>query len=115
MEEERARLFAEISHELRTPLTSVQGFVEAIRDGMVQDEALQEKYLETIYTQTVHITRLVDDILSLSRLESGNITVEKLPVDLIALAQGVVMSMEGLANSKNISMVLEKKQRMLSW
>ncbi|MFX0561193.1 ATP-binding protein [Tepidibacillus infernus] len=109
MEEERARLFAEISHELRTPLTSVQGFVEAIRDGMVQDEALQEKYLNTIYTQTVHITRLVDDILSLSRLESGNITVEKLPVDLIALAQGVVMSMEGLANSKNISMVLEKK------
>lgn len=109
MEEEKARLFAEISHELRTPLTAVQGFVEAIRDGMVQDEALQEKYLETIYTQTVHITRLVDDMLALSRLESGNITVEKLPVDLIALAQGVAMSMEVLAKSKNTSIVLEKK------
>jgi len=107
VEEERARLFAEISHELRTPLTAVQGFVEAIRDGMVQDEALQEKYLDTIYTQTVHITRLVDDILALSRLESGNITVEKLPVDLNALTQGVVMSMEGLANSRNSSIVLE--------
>jgi len=76
MEEEKARLFAEISHELRTPLTSVQGFVEAIRDGVVHDEALQEKYLDTIYTQTVHISRLVDDMLALSRLESGNITVE---------------------------------------
>lgn len=109
MEEERDRLFAEISHELRTPLTAVQGFVEAIRDGMAQDEALQKRYLDTIYTQTVHITRLVDDMLSLSRLESGNITVEKLPVDLTVLAQGVVMSMEGLANSKNTSLLFEKK------
>ncbi|MFZ7104935.1 MAG: sensor histidine kinase [Peptococcaceae bacterium] len=109
LEEERARLFTEISHELRTPLTAVQGFVEAIRDGMVPDEALREKYLDTIYTQTVHITRLVDDILVLSRLESGNITVEKLPVDLNALAQGVTMSMESLAKNKNTSIILEKR------
>jgi signal transduction histidine kinase len=109
MEEERAQLFGEISHELRTPLTSVQGFVEAIRDGMVQDEALLERYLDTIYTQTVHITRLVDDMLVLSRLESGNITVEKLPVELDALAQGVAMSMEAAANSKNITILFEKK------
>lgn len=109
VEEERARLFAEISHELRTPLTAVQGFVEAIRDGIVQDEVLKEKYLNTIYTQTVHITRLVDDILVLSRLESGNVTVEKLPLDLNALAQGVAMSMEGLAHSRSTAIVIEKK------
>jgi signal transduction histidine kinase len=109
MEEERARLFAEISHELRTPLTAVQGFVEAIRDGMVQDEVLRERYLDTIYTQTVHISRLVDDILVLSRLESGNITVEKLPVDLITLAEGVVISLEAMANGHNTSIRLEKK------
>lgn len=109
MVEERARLFGEISHELRTPLTSVQGFVEALRDGIVQDKALMERYLNTIYTQTLHITRLVDDLLALSRLESGNITVEKLPVDLVSLAQGVVMSMEAVANSKNTSILFEKK------
>ena len=109
IEEERARLFAEISHELRTPLTAVQGFVEAIRDGMVQDEAVLERYLNTIYTQTVHITRLVDDILALSRLEGGTITVEKAPVDLNALAQGVAISMEAMANKRNTSIVLEKQ------
>ena len=69
------------------PLTAVQGFVEAVRDGMVQDEALLERYLDTIYTQTLHITRLVDDILALPPGE-GIITVEKLPVDLSALAEG---------------------------
>ncbi len=111
MEGERARLFAEISHELRTPLTAVQGFVEAIRDGMVQDKALMKRYLDTIYNQTVHITRLVDDILVLSRLESGNITVERLPVDLVALAQGVAISMEAVAGSKNTEILVEKKSK----
>ncbi|MCW3489716.1 sensor histidine kinase [Dethiobacter alkaliphilus] len=104
MEEDRTKLFAEISHELRTPLTAVQGFVEAIRDGMVPDEAVLKRYLETICDQTVHITRLVDDMLSLSRLESGNITVEKLPLDLTALAQGVVTSMEGMAGGNNTTL-----------
>ena len=109
MEEERVRLFAEISHELRTPLTAVQGFVEAIRDGIVQDEAIQERYIETIHTQTIHISRLVDDILALSRLESGNVTVEKLPVDLNALAQGVATSMEPVAKRGNTSILVDRK------
>lgn len=106
MEEERARLFAEISHELRTPLTAVQGFVEAIRDGMVQDETLRKRYLDTILAQTVHITRLVDDVLALSRLESGSTSVDRLPVDLNALAKGVAMSMETMATGRNTAIVL---------
>lgn len=109
MEGERTRLFAEMSHELRTPLTAVQGFAEAIRDGMVEDKTLQNKYLDMICTQTLHITRLVDDILVLSRLESGDITVEKLPLDLAALAQGVVMSMEGLAKCNSSTIMFMKK------
>lgn len=113
IEQEKTRLFSEISHEIRTPLTSVQGFVEAIRDGMVQDEAVMEKYLDTIYTQTLHISRLVDDLLAISRLESGNITVEKLPVNLSALTQSVVAAMEGLASNKNTSILLEKAENAL--
>jgi len=109
IEGERTRLFAEISHELRTPLTAVQGFAEAVRDGMAEDKALQDKYLDMICTQTHHITRLVDDILSLSRLESGDIAVEKLPLDLAALSQGVVMSMEGIAKINNSTIIFTKK------
>lgn len=109
LDEERTKLFTEISHELRTPLTSVQGFVEAIRDGMVQDKALLDRYLDTIYTQTVHIGRLVDDILILSRLESGNMTLEKQPLDMIALAQRVMASFEAEADHRNTILLLEKK------
>ncbi len=109
MEEERARLFMEVSHELRTPLTSVQGFVEAIRDGMVQDQALLERYLDTIYAQTVHIARLVDDMLVLGRLESGNLTIEKQPLDMMILTQNVMTSFEAEALSRNTLLLLDKK------
>ncbi len=109
IEGERIRLFAEISHELRTPLTAVQGFTEAIRDGIVEDEVLKNKYLNMIYMQTLHIARLVDDMLALSRLESGDITVEKLPLDLVELTQGVVISMEGISKEKNDIIVFDKK------
>jgi signal transduction histidine kinase len=108
MEEERAQLFTEISHELRTPLTSVQGFVEAIRDGMVPDPALREKYLDTIHTQTIHIARLVDDILALGRLESGQLAVVKEPLDLIGLAQSVLVSFEAEAARRHTVLSLEK-------
>lgn len=109
MEEERARLFMEVSHELRTPLTSVQGFVEAIRDGMVQDQALLERYLDTIYAQTVHIARLVDDMLVLGRLESGNLTIEKQPLDMMILTQNVMTSFEAEAMNRNTLLLLDKK------
>lgn len=109
VDEERARLFSEISHELRTPLTSVQGFVEAIQDGMAQDPALLEKYLDTIYAQTLHITRLVDDMLELGRLESGNMIVAKQPLDLVVLIQGVIISLEAEANKKQSLLLFEKR------
>ncbi|MFO8192736.1 MAG: HAMP domain-containing sensor histidine kinase [Bacillota bacterium] len=109
MEEDRSRLFAEISHELRTPLTAVQGFIEAIHDGMARDQAVFDRYLDTIYQQTIHINRLVDDILALSRLESGTVTVDKLPVNLSALVHGVATSMEGMTRKKNSSIRVDNK------
>ncbi|MEA4963412.1 sensor histidine kinase [Lutispora sp.] len=108
IEGERTRLFSEISHELRTPLTAVQGFVEAIQDGIVQDKDLLDKYLEIIYTQTIHINRLVDDMLQLSRLESSSMKLEKSPLNLVTLAHGVVESMEALVQTMNITIIFEK-------
>lgn len=108
VEEERTQLFAEISHELRTPLTAVQGFVEAILDGIVEDKDLLDRYLEIIYTQTLHINRLIDDILQLSRLESNTIILEKIPLDLVSIVQNIIISMKPIAQAKNISILFEK-------
>ena len=70
---------------------------------------MRERYLDTIYTQTLHMARLVDDLLALSRLESGNFTVEKVPLDLVALAQGVAVSMEAAARERGTSILFEKE------
>lgn len=108
VEEERTKLFAEISHELCTPLTAIQGFVEAIQDGVVEDQDLLEKYLKIIYTQTIHINRLVDDMLQLSRLETGCISLNKLPFNLISLVEKVVESMEAMAQSVGSTIIFEE-------
>lgn len=107
VEDGRAKLFADISHELRTPLTTIQGFTEAIHDGVIKDKDLLDKYIEIIYSQTIHINRLIDDMLQLSRLESGSIMLEKTPLDLAAVAAHVVNTMENTAKSVNTNITFE--------
>ncbi|MDW7671700.1 MAG: HAMP domain-containing sensor histidine kinase [Bacillota bacterium] len=108
VESERTRLFAEISHELRTPLTAVQGYVEAIQDGIVQDQEMLDRYLDIIYSQTLHINRLVDDLLQLSRLESGVISLEKVPLDLVPIVRQVMVSMDSFAMTRNTTISLKE-------
>lgn len=73
LEQMRREFVANVSHELRTPMTSIQGFVEALLDGMAEDRESQEKYLRVILDETVRLNRLVSDLLDLSRLETGQV------------------------------------------
>lgn len=107
VEDERTKLFADISHELRTPLTTIQGFTEAIHDGVIKDKDLLDKYIEIIYSQTIHINRLIDDMLQLSRLESGSIRLEKSPLDLIAVTAHIAETLENTAKSVNTNISFE--------
>lgn len=109
VEDERTKLFADISHELRTPLTTMQGFTEAIHDGVVKDKDLLNKYIEIIYDQTIHINRLIDDMLQLSRLESGSIKLEKAPLDLVAVTAHLVEIMETSAKTFNTNITFESR------
>lgn len=111
VEGERTKLFADISHELRTPLTTIQGFTEAIYDGVIKDRDLLDKYIEIIYSQTLHINRLIDDMLQLSRLESGSMKLEKTPLDLRAVASHVVETMENIAKSANTNITFKSNNQ----
>lgn len=72
MELSRKRLFANISHDLRTPLTLIQGYAEAIQDGVVSSKEYQHKYLKLIQNKIIGLTRLTDELFELSQLESRN-------------------------------------------
>lgn len=73
---------ANVSHELKTPLTSIQGFAQAILDGAVTDIDGVKRAAQTIYDETTRMARLVGDLLTLARLESGQIPMVREAIDL---------------------------------
>ena len=78
---------ADVSHELRSPLTSIKGFAQAIVDGTAKDKEAQLKAASVIEDESKRMMRLVEELLEFSRLESGQITMVKEPVDLKELLQ----------------------------
>ncbi|AET69988.1 histidine kinase [Desulfosporosinus orientis DSM 765] len=68
-EENRKMLIANISHDLKTPISTVQGYIEAILDGVVNSPDKVKMYLKTIYQNTVYIDRLIDDLFLFSKLD----------------------------------------------
>ncbi|MDH3738077.1 MAG: phosphate regulon sensor histidine kinase PhoR [Alphaproteobacteria bacterium] len=81
-EQSRADFVANVSHELRTPLTSLIGFIETLRDTAKDDGAARERFLALMATQSDRMARLVDDLLSLSRIEMNEHTLPQDAVDL---------------------------------
>lgn len=84
LERTRQDFVANVSHELRTPITSIVGFVETLLDGAVEDEQSAKRFLSIIFDQSKRMAQIIDDLLILSRLDSGKEMVkEKLPLGMI--------------------------------
>jgi signal transduction histidine kinase/HAMP domain-containing protein len=97
------------SHQLRTPLTAIKLFTEMMVRGDVGELSPDQKdYLMNIYESTERMVRLVNDLLSLSRLESGRLKVEPKPTSLIAMVESVISEVKPLADSKKCEIVFNK-------
>ena len=88
LDDARREFVANASHELRTPLFSLGGFLELLDDEEL-DEATRREFLTSMREQVVRLTKLASDLLDLTRLDAGRLTVEREPVDLSALAEDV--------------------------
>jgi signal transduction histidine kinase len=95
-EAQRRRLLADVSHELRTPLAVIQGNAEAIVDGVYPADA---EHLGTILEETRVLSRLIEDLRTLSLAEAGTLTLHREPTDLAILAAEVGRSFEQLAGA----------------
>ena len=100
----RRDFVANASHELRTPLTSIRGFVEALEDGAVNEPDTAERFLGKIRVHADRMAALVEDLLELSRLESGERPPRFEEVIPFEIAEDVVASFTGLANRKQIEL-----------
>jgi two-component system, OmpR family, phosphate regulon sensor histidine kinase PhoR len=92
----RRDFVANVSHELRTPLTVVGGFVETLTD-LPLDEAERTRYMQLIGTQTSNMRRLVEDLLTLARLENDQLPPEATPTDLAQVARDALSDAEALS------------------
>ncbi len=106
-EQERLRreFSANVSHELKTPLTSISGFAELMAKGDVPAEKSRE-FSEDIYRESQRMIALVDDIMKLSRLDEGGITIQPETVDLYGLAADTLDSLRSQAEKQDVSLEL---------
>ncbi len=70
LEQIRSNFVTNVTHELKTPLTSISGFVETLKSGEISDDATRERFLDIIEIETERLTRLINDILTLSEIEN---------------------------------------------
>lgn len=80
--QKQKELIAGIAHDLRTPLTSIKGYVEGLRDGIADTREKQIRYLNTIYNSTCDTEKMLNDLLTISKLELGDITLNKEKVNV---------------------------------
>jgi two-component system phosphate regulon sensor histidine kinase PhoR len=102
----RSDFVANASHELRTPLASLRGFIETIQGPAKNDAKAQERFLGIMFDQTTRMSRLVDDLLSLSRLELKSHIAPDEKVDLIPLLGHVRDSLVPLAKDVGVEIAL---------
>lgn len=102
----RADFVANASHELRTPLASLKGFVETLQHAAKDDPVAREKFLRIMQQQADRMARLIDDLLSLSRIEMHAHVMPKTQVELSGLLAHVVQTLQPIAREKDVALAL---------
>jgi two-component system phosphate regulon sensor histidine kinase PhoR len=103
VEEMRADFVANASHELRTPLAALSGFIETLQGSARDDTKAREKFLGIMQEQARRMARLIDDLLSLSRIELNAHRRPDAPVDLVPIVRQVVDGLQTLARDRGVT------------
>jgi len=101
IEEERKQFVSNVSHELRTPLTSMRSYIEALIDGAWKDTELAPRFLGVAQSETDRMIRMIQDLLHLSRIDSGKSELNKELLDVTALFTQVINRFEMLLDSED--------------
>lgn len=105
LEATRREFVANVSHELRTPLTLIKGFVETLLDGAKNDPALVGRFLQTILKHTDRLTFLIEDLLTISRLESGQVVMNAQSMPIRPVVERVFDDLQARAAERKLTLV----------
>ncbi len=106
----RREFLANISHEFKTPLFAIQGYIDALQDGMMlEDPEMAEQFLTKASQNLDRLTFLIKDLDEISKLESGQIPINYQKFDLVTLVREVLESMEDKAKAHDIALLFKEK------
>ena len=111
----RREFIGNVSHELKTPLFTVQGYIETLLDGALNDEKIREKYLKRAKKGVERLTYIIKDLDMITKLEVGELHLEKETFDIIDLIENVFESLEMKASKNLISLTLNEKYQNPIW
>ena len=101
-EKMRQNFIANISHELRTPITVIRGSIEAICDGIIKDSEQLKDYNEQILSDSIHLQRLVNDLIDLTKLQNTDFSIDKSTINLFEIINDAVRSMKQISTKKGV-------------
>ena len=105
LEKTRREYVANVSHEMRSPLTAVRGLIEPLRDGMVTKEETRQRYYDIILREVLRLSRLISDLMELSRLQSGNLALEPDMFRISEMITDVVEKYASICQEKSIALI----------
>jgi two-component system phosphate regulon sensor histidine kinase PhoR len=94
-----------VSHELKTPLASITAYAEMLLDGEADDEATRREFVAVIHSQARRLNRLIEDILNISRIESGLVPVRKAPLSLAILVEEQAQMIKSYAEERHVRLL----------
>jgi len=102
LEQIRTDFVANVSHEIKTPLTAIRGFSETLLEGAINDKENAVKFLQMIKNHSERLNSLVDDLLTLSRIELGDIIIEKPLIDPEEVINNVISTYKEISQKKGL-------------
>lgn len=107
LEQTRTEYVANVSHELRTPIASIRGLADALNDGLVKKDEDKARYYGYILRESMRLSRLIDDLLELSRLQSGTIAFKKQFISISELIEDVADRYVSAAREKGLNVEID--------
>lgn len=111
----RREFIGNVSHELKTPLFTVQGYIETLLAGALNDEKIREKYLERANKGVERLIYIIKDLDMITKLEVGELNLEKETFDIVDLIENVFELLEMKASKNIISLTFNKKYQKSIW
>ena len=107
----RRQFVGNVAHELKTPIFNIQGYIDTLLDGAIDDEEINRKFLERANKSVARMIYIIEDLDQITKLEAGTLEIEESPVDIIEVITDVVDQLVMKAKKRNVNVIVKQQQQ----